>query len=105
MSFENGDLLLVEKPAHNTFPVSPPITDTLSKLTHVTSHPFAFKPFLDIDLIIVPLNSPCPKLSFDIYTSNAFCMKNGMTDLLDNSSEQALLAGNWSETSLLEYIY
>ena len=31
--------------------------------------------------------------------------KNGMTDLLDNSSEQALLAGNWSETSLLEYIY
>ena len=58
-----------------------------------------------LHLIIVPLNSPCPKLSFDIYTSNSFCMKNGMTDLLDNSLEQALLAGNWSETSLLEYIY
>ena len=46
MSFENGDLLLVVKPAHNTVPDSPPITDTLSKLTHVTSYPFAFKPFL-----------------------------------------------------------
>ena len=46
MSFENGDLLLVEKPAHCTVPVSPPITDTLSKLTHVPLYPFPFKPFL-----------------------------------------------------------
>ena len=46
LSFDNGDLLLVETTAHETILLSPPKVNTASKLSNVLLYPFALESFL-----------------------------------------------------------